>query len=52
MDKTRTPLSKWFMAMFLLSGGKRGRGAEKAAVMDTHHHIECQNVHRGDVSWA
>ncbi|MDR0764293.1 MAG: IS1595 family transposase [Synergistaceae bacterium] len=27
MDKTRTPLSKWFMAMFLLSGDKRGASA-------------------------
>jgi hypothetical protein len=27
MDKTRTPLSKWFMAMFLLSSDKRGASA-------------------------
>jgi hypothetical protein len=27
MDKTRTPLPKWFMAMFLLSGDKRGASA-------------------------
>jgi transposase-like protein len=27
MDKTRTPLTKWFMAMFLLSGDKRGASA-------------------------
>jgi hypothetical protein len=27
MDKTRTPLTKWFTAMFLLSGDKRGSSA-------------------------
>jgi transposase-like protein len=27
MDKTRTPLSKWFMAMYLLSSDKRGASA-------------------------
>jgi hypothetical protein len=27
MDKTRTPLSKWFMAIFLLSSDKRGASA-------------------------